>query len=302
MNIETLKVFCDIVRFHSFSRSAEENGISQSAVSQSLGQIEKTLGVALINRKVRPFQLTPEGQRYYAGVKELVTRYYAVEKEVKNLQGEVRGEVRVAAIYSVGVAEVSSYIQQFSWKYPGTSVRLAFLHPDRVYESVINEEADIGLISYPTRRREIDALDWKDEELVVVSAPGQLRLHQERFRLKDLNGHRFIAFDEELMIQKEIDRYLDKNGVSVEKAMSFDNVETIKRAVEIGGGAAILPEPLVRPEARLGTLEIFPLPRPGLYRPVGIILRKHRAPLRVVQTFIDLLRGDTGAKKLRKVA
>src|SRR5258708_4112534 len=156
MNIDTLKVFCDIVRFHSFSRAAEENQISQSAVSQSLSQIEKTLGISLINRKLRPFQLTEEGHRYYTGVKDLVTRYLAVENEVKTLRGEVRGEIRVAAIYSVGLAEISSYVQQFSWKYPGSSVRLSFLHPDRVYESVIGDEADLGLISYPTRRWEID--------------------------------------------------------------------------------------------------------------------------------------------------
>ena len=302
MNIDTLKVFCDIVRFHSFSRAAEENQISQSAVSQSLSQIEKNLGVSLINRKLRPFQLTPEGQRYYSGVKDLVTRYFAVETEIMTLKGEVRGEVRVAAIYSVGLAEISGYVQQFSWKYPGSSVRMSFLHPDRVYESVINDEADLGLISYPARRREIDALPWKDDELVVVSAPGFLQGPEGKFRVADLNGQRFIAFDEGLLIRKEIDRYLDRHGVVVDTAMSFDNVETIKRAVEIGGGAAILPEASVRNEVRLGMLQVFPLPRPGLSRPIGIILRKHRPLLRAVEVFIELLQESAGTKRLRRAA
>lgn len=302
MNLETLKVFCDVVHFHSFSRAAEENGISQSAVSQSLGQIERTLGVELIDRKSRPFRLTTEGQSYYSGVKELVSRYQAVENEVRSLKGEIRGEVRVAAIYSVGLAELSNYVQQFSWKHPGASVRLSFLHPDSVFESVINEEADIGLISYATKRREIDALPWKDEELVLVSAPGHLRASDGKFRFRDLNSQRFIAFDESLLIQKEIDRFLDKQGVTVEKVMSFDNVETIKRAVEIGGGVAILPEPMVHAQVRAGSLDAFPLPRPGLSRPIGIIMRKNRPLLRAVQGFVELLQDAVGAKRLRRAA
>lgn len=296
MNVDTLKVFCDIIRFHSFSRAAEENGISQSAVSQSLGQIEKNLGVELINRKVRPFQLTPEGQSFYGGVKDIVTRYYAVENEVKNLQGAIRGEVRVAAIYSVGLAEISSYIQQFTWKHPGATVKLAFLHPDRVYESVLNDEADIGLLSYPSARKEIDTVPWKDEPLVVVSAPGHLGPEDGKFRLKQLEGQRFVSFDRGLQIQREVERYLDKHGVTVVPAMSFDNVETIKRAVEIGGGVSILPEPLVRTEVRLGTLDAFPLPRPALSRPVGIIFRKNRPLLRAAQVFVDLLQ-EMGARE-----
>ena len=302
MHVETLKVFCDIVRFHSFSRAAEENGISQSAVSQSLGQIEKNLGVELINRKVRPFQLTAEGQAYYNGVRDIVTRYYSVESEVRHLQGAVTGEVRVAAIYSVGLAEISGYIQQFSWKHPGTNIKLAFVHPDKVYESVINDEADIGPISYPSVRREIDAMPWKEEPLVVVGAPGNLRAADGKFRLKDLQGQRFVAFDHTLQIQREINKYLDKHDISVNTVMTFDNVETIKRAVEIGGGVSILPEPLVRTEVRLGTLETFPLPRPGLSRPIGIIFRKNRALLRAAQVFVELLRESAGSQRVRRAA
>jgi DNA-binding transcriptional LysR family regulator len=297
MNIETLKVFCDIIRFHSFSRAAEENGISQSAVSQSLVQIERSLGATLIDRKIRPFQLTAEGQVFYSGVKDLVVRYYAIENEVRNLRGEVRGEVRVAAIYSVGIPDISSYVQQFSRKYPGSSVRLAFLHPDRVYESVLNDEADIGLISYPTKRREIDSLPWKEETLVAVSAPGQLAAEGGAVRVKDLNGQRFVGFDRDLLIQKEIEKYLSQQDISVETTMSFDNIETIKRAVETGGGFSILPEPLVRTEVREGTLESFALPKPGLKRPIGIVFCKNRPLLRAAELFVELLQEQAGTTR-----
>ncbi|MFN8389689.1 MAG: LysR family transcriptional regulator [Bdellovibrionota bacterium] len=303
MNIETLKVFCDIVRFHSFSRAAQENGISQSAASQSLVQIEKTLGAVLIDRKTRPFQLTAEGNAYYNGVKDLVVRYFAVENEVRNLKGEIRGDVRVAAIYSVGLAEISSSIQQFTWNYPGTNVKLAFLHPDRVYESVLNDEADIGLISWPEKRREIESVVWKTEPLVIIAAPGQLQAHDGKIQKDDLMGQRFVGYDKNLLIQKEIERYLSRNDIVVDTVMSFDNIETIKRAVEIGGGFSLVPEPLVRNEVRLGSLEAFDLPGSGINRPVGIIFRKNRPLLRATEVFMELLQEQSRtSKSVRKAA
>src|SRR5580765_7793338 len=149
MYFEALKIFCDIVRHKSFSRAATANHISQSAASQNVLQLEKGLGVRLIDRSKRPFELTPEGEVYYEGCKGLVERYYAVEEQVKALRNQVAGTVSVAAIYSVGLSGMSSYVQQFARLYPQANIRLAYLHPDRVYESVINEEADLGLISYP---------------------------------------------------------------------------------------------------------------------------------------------------------
>ncbi len=302
MNLHALKIFCDIVRLHSFSLAAEENGITQSAASQNPLQIERTLGTTLLDRKKRPFRLTEEGQAYYQGVKDLVSRYFAVEGEVRNLNGAVRGEVRVAAIYSVGLRELSGYVQQFSARHPGVSVKLAFLHPDRVYESIQNEEADIGLISYAARRKDIEALPWKEDALVVASAPGRLPQQDGKLRFKDLEGRKFVAFDQGLLIRKEIDRYLTRQGVQVDIAMSFDNVETIKRAVEIDSGVSILPESHVANETKLGTLEAFALPRPGLSRPIGIIVKKNRPLLRAASMFVDLLQEAAGVPRSRRAA
>src|SRR6185312_15375775 len=93
MHLKGLKVFCDVVGWRSFSRAADENGISQSGASQVVNQLERRLGVKLIDRSKRPFVLTPEGETYYEGCRKLVQRYDALEDQVRTLHEEVSGRV-----------------------------------------------------------------------------------------------------------------------------------------------------------------------------------------------------------------
>ena len=118
MHLKALKIFCDVVYRRSFSRAADENSISQSGASQVVHQLERRLGVKLIDRSKRPFMLTPEGEVYYDGCRKLVERYDALEEEVRTLHEEVAGRVRVASIYSVGLHHMNRYLQEFLSQYP----------------------------------------------------------------------------------------------------------------------------------------------------------------------------------------
>jgi len=292
MYFEALKIFCDVVRHKSFSRAAAANQISQSAVSQNVLQLEKSLGVRLIDRSKRPFQLTPEGQVYFDGCKGLVERYYAVEAEVRTLRNEVAGPVNIAAIYSVGLGDMSRLVQQFAQQYPRATVRLSYLHPDRVYENVLNEQADIGLISYPRPGKDLVVLPWRNERMVVVCWPGHRFARCKSVTALDLAGERFVAFDDGLTIRKEIDRQLRRHKVEVKVTIAFDNVETIKRAVEIGEGIAILPLPTLYKDLQAGTLVAVELTSPVMHRPLGIIHRRSGLLSRAVQQFIEFLRQN----------
>ncbi|MBP7935745.1 MAG: LysR family transcriptional regulator [Phycisphaerae bacterium] len=290
MYFEAVKIFCDVVRLNSFSRAAALNRISQSAVSQNVLQLEKGLGVQLLDRSKRPFQLTPEGKVYFEGCQTLVDEYAAVEARVRSLKNEVAGTVSVAAIYSVGLGDMSRYVAQFAHLYPKAEVRLAYLHPHRVQEGVETGDFDLGLVSYPTIGRDLVALPWRDEPMVVVCRPQHRLAGHREARAADLRGERFVAFADNLVIRKEIDRRLAKHGCQLNVVMAFDNVETIKRAVEIGEGIAILPEPTVQAELSAGVLVAVPLVEPVMVRPMGIIHAK-RVLSRTAQVFIDLIRG-----------
>lgn len=292
MNLKSLKVFCDVVGWRSFSRAADENGISQSGASQVVNQLERRLGVKLIDRSKRPFVLTPEGETYYEGCRKLVQRYDALEDQVRTLHEEVSGRVRVVSIYSVGLHHMSRYLQQFLSQYPKANVRLEYQHPHQVYEAVEKDHADLGLVSYPRASRSIEAVGWREEPMVLVCAPGHRLASYPAVALEDLDGERVIGFDSDLTIRREIDRVLAMHRAEVQVAMEFDNIETIKRAVEIDAGVALLPEPTVRREVEARSLVMVPLTSEELVRPLGIIHRRGKELGSTARRFIELLQSE----------
>src|SRR5215469_2551659 len=256
MQLESLKIFCDVVRWSSFSRGAAENGISQSSASQAVHQLEARLGVKLIDRSKRPLVLTPQGRVYYEGCKDLVERYVELENRVRALEDEdtVAGTVGVAAIYSVGLHHMSRYIKIFEQRHPQASIRLEYLHPSRVLERVTGGEAELGLLSYPRKWPDLNVLTWREEAMVVTVHPGHHFANRSSVRVSELDGEPFVAFDPDLSIRRAIDRFLRHHSVQVDVVMEFDNIENIKRAVEIPSGISILPEPSLAREIKAGTL------------------------------------------------
>jgi DNA-binding transcriptional LysR family regulator len=295
MQVKSLKVFCDVVGCRSFSRAADENGISQSGASQLVHHLEERLGVKLLDRSKRPFVLTPEGEVYYEGCRELVQRFYALEEEVRALHQEVAGRVSVASIYSVGLSHMSRLIQDFLRRYPKANVRLQYQHSDRVYELVRSDRVDIGLISYPRSSRTLRAIAWRQEPMVFVCAPQHPFAERDAVRLADLESLEMVSFDEGLRIREEIDKTLATHGVDVRVAMEFDNIETLKRAIEINAGASLLPEPTVVREVSSGTLVTVPLEGIDLFRPLGIIHRRGAELGKTARRFIQLLREESRA-------
>ncbi|REK08295.1 MAG: LysR family transcriptional regulator [Planctomycetota bacterium] len=292
MQLKALKVFCDVVGWRSFSRAAGENGISQSGASQVVNQLERRLGVKLIDRSKRPFVLTPEGETYYEGCRKLVQRYDALEDQVRTLHEEVSGRVRVVSIYSVGLHHMSRYLQQFLAQYPKANVRLEYQHPHRVYEAVEKDHADLGLVSYPRASRTIEAIGWREEPMALVCAPGHRLAAYQTVALSDLAGETMIGFDSDLTIRREIDRVLSLHDAEARVTMEFDNIETIKRAIEIDAGVALLPEPTVVREVETGSLVMVPLSTDELVRPLGIIHRRGKELGSTTRRFIELLQHE----------
>ena len=295
MQLETLKIFCDVVRWSSFSRGAEENGISQSSASQAVHQLEARLGVKLIDRSKRPLVPTPQGKMYYDGCKDLVERYLDLENKVKALGTEesVTGTVSVAAIYSVGLHHMSRYVKIFEQSHPGANVRLECLHPERVVEKVASGEVELGLVSCPRKWPDLNVIAWREEPMVLAVHPSHRFAHRESVPVSDLDGEPFIAFDPDLSIRRSIDRYLRHQSIQVEVILEFDNVENIKRAVEIPSGISILPEPSLAREIKAGTLVAVRIegqdPIDRLTRPLAIIHRRHAKLDVAASKFLELL-------------
>ena len=274
MHLKSLRVFCDVVGRRSFSRAAAENGITQSGASQIVHHLEEHLGVKLIDRSKRPFVLTPEGQVYYEGCRGLVQQLYALADEVRSLRQEVEGRVSVASIYSVGLSHMNRCVRDFLSTHPKANVRVEYQHPQRVVELIESGQMDLGLISYPTQTRTLKAIAWRDEPMVVVCAPNHPLATAASLKLEQLDGLEMVGFVENLRIRRETDKVLAAYGVGVRVVMEFDNIETLKRAVEINTGFSLLPEPTVVREVELGSLVAIPLASVNMVRPLGILHRR----------------------------
>ncbi len=295
MQLKPLKVFCDVVGRRSFSRAADENGISQSGASQVVHQLETGLGVKLIDRSKRPFVLTQEGETYYAGCRKLVNRYLALEEEVRTMHQEVSGRVRVAAIYSVGLHHMDCCLKQFLGQHPKADVRLEYQHPSRVREMVEQDQADLGLVSYPKSSRTIKAVDWREDPMVLVCAPSSRFAKLSETSLQQLNGADMVGFDHDLGIRREIDRVLHQHRVDANVVLEFDNIETIKRAIEIDTGVGLLPRTTVKRETESGTLVAVSLAADEFARPLGIIYRRNKEFGATARRFMELLRSEGNA-------
>jgi len=297
MHIETLRLYCDVVRARSFSRGAEDNFVSQSAASQAVQQLERQLGVDLIDRTKRPFVVTPEGQAFYEASRSVLEAWEKAKAEVASAKARVEGTVRVAAIYSVGLHDVGRPMQQFQSLYPHARVQLECLHPHKVVEAVTSGEADLGILSYPPADRALSVVPLREEPMTLVTHPSHRLARRRVVQPAELTGEAFVAFDPTLSIRKAIDRALRQHNARVNVVMEFDNIETIKQAIIIAAGISILPYHTVQKEASIKTLATVTLGVPDFVRPVGIIHRKQRPLTPTATRFIEMLQraSDEGS-------
>jgi DNA-binding transcriptional LysR family regulator len=292
MNLDTLELFCSVVRTQSFSRGARAMSVSQSAASQAVAQLESSLGVALIDRSKRPFILTAEGRKFYDGVHGLIESYAKLVEDVTAQRTEVSGLVRVAAIYSIGIHAMSRHVQRFMAEHPRAKVRMEYLRPNMVVESVLNDNVDLGIVSFPPHSRALNVVPLRVERMVLVCPPGHRLATRRSIDVEDLAGEDMITFDRDLTIRRAIDRVLRRRHVDVNVVMEFDNIENIKLALVSGAGIAILPEPTMQREVELRALVTRPLDVKDLERPIGIIHRRRRQLTPVAVKFIAELKSD----------
>jgi DNA-binding transcriptional LysR family regulator len=168
---DTLRLYRDIALARSFSEGARLNGISQSSASQQIQELERNLSVTLIDRSTRPLALTDAGRLYLDLCRDVLRRDQEFHAALDQLKPLVGGTVRVAAIYSVGLSEMSELEQEFSRLHPGARLEVEYLRPEKVYEVVATDKADLGLMSYAEPSREVTVLPWREEEMVVAVAP-----------------------------------------------------------------------------------------------------------------------------------
>ena len=271
------------------SKGAKLCGVTQSAASQHVQEVERRLGAPLLDRAKRPLELTPAGKLYADFCRDVMRQEDEFQLALERLKQEVESTVHVASIYSVGLSEMSRLSEEFSASHPTARLEVEYMRPDKVYAAVSGGQADLGLVSYPESSREISAIPWREEEMRLAVPPSHPLAGHRLVLAADLEAIDFIGFDEDLSIRREIDRFLRVRGVTVRMVMHFDNVQMIKEAVALGSGVSILPARSMQADVDRGRLVAVGLETPGLVRPVGIVHRRRKKFNRAAQAFLELL-------------
>lgn len=295
MNLEIAKIFCDLVELKNFSRTADLHGVSQSAVSQQLAQLEMAHKVQFINRRKRPFELTSAGQAFYRACKDILERYDQFNHELATLT-KTSCRVNLASIFSIGMHTLQPYIKKFIKLFPDVNLVVEYLDAKEIYVRLLRGSIDMGIVAIPKQERNTHVYPFESEPLALVCSPSHPFTTSPEIDIHQLQGEKFIAFSQDVPTRLHIDRMLKRYGVSVQVVMEFDNIETIKRAIEIKSGISILPLPSLQAEVSGGTLVAIEFSNEHFYRPTGIIIRKDHQLNKAAQYLLELMRQKDDAR------
>ena len=290
MQIESLKVFCDLAETESFTKAAQINGVTQSAVSQTISALERQFKSLLIERSKKNFRLTAEGEVLYDYSKQILQTHDALHSKLQEIKEIISGNIRVATIYSIGLHVLPPYLKKFLKSYPTVNVHVEYRRPNQVYEDVLGNVVDLGLVAYPARDPKLEIVQLRKDPLVLICHPQHALAKQKSVKLKSLNGQKFVGFERDIPTRRALDKIFKEHGVSVDHVMEFDNIETVKRAVEIDSGLAIVPQETIRQEVNNQTLTAVRLDDGEFFRSLGVIHKKNKVLSPAIKQFIAVLK------------
>ncbi len=291
MQVESLKVFCDLAETESFTKAAQINNVTQSAVSQQISSLERQFKSLLIERSKKKFRLTREGQVLYEYSKQIIQSYDSLHNRLQEIKDIISGTIRVATIYSIGLHDLPPYLKKFLKMFATVNVHVEYRRANQVYDDVLSNVVDLGLVAYPVKDSKLELVPLRKDSLVVICHPQHPLAKGKSVKLSQLTGQKFISFEPDIPTRKAIDKILKEHGVVVDTVMEFDNIETVKRAVEIEAGVSIVPQATIVQEVAKQTLVELRIEGAELYRPLAAIYKKTKVLSPAMKQFLHILKG-----------
>jgi len=290
MQIESLKVFCDLAETESFTKAAQVNSVTQSAVSQQISALERTFKSLLIERSKKKFRLTREGQVLYDYSKQIIQTYDSLHNKLAELKDIISGTIRVATIYSIGLHDLPPYIKRFMKSYPTVNIHVEYRRANQVYDDVLGNVVDVGLVAFPSKDSKLEIIPLRRDNMVLICHPQHPLAKFKTVKLNAIIGQKFIAFEPDIPTRKAIDRILKDQSVVVQPVMEFDNIETVKRAVEIDAGISIVPQGTIMQEIAKQTLAAVQFEDAQFFRQLAAIYKKNKVLSPAIKQFLSILK------------
>lgn len=273
LNLVYLKYFCDAVRCGGASAAARMNFVSQSAVSQGISKLEKSIGVALLSHQPNRFRLTYEGERLFEEAGKIFRSIEATEESLLEEIGESRGQLNFACTHSFALALLPRFLKRYRKLRPHVQVRFQLAHTDVIRDCLAKGMIDFGIV--------IDNEDFSSfQQDELYGGVYQF------FRRRGVDGDLPRITSEERREVLQLKRYYrETHGEDLSVALEVSSWEVIANLVEQGLGAGFIPDYVA---AKRATLEPEELDLPPIsYRLLAIYPQK--VPLsQSARAFLDL--------------
>jgi len=289
MNLDAFKWFHDLVETKSFTKAASRNGVTQSALSQMLAVMERKLGARLADRGKNSFQLTPAGKICDDHGREIARLLWELDQQMQQAKITSGGIIELAACYTIGLHQLPPVLRQYRLDFPGVEVRVHYGLIDRVHEEVLENLVDLGLVCYPRRLHGLAIDPFRHERLMLVCHPQHPLAARPAVALRELTGQKFVAWNE-IRWSPVLRSVPDNQRHLFEPLHEFNEVETVKRVVEMDDGIAFLPETTVLPEVAQQRLAAVPLENGGCTEPLAVIYRQRKTLTPAMNNFIKALK------------
>jgi DNA-binding transcriptional LysR family regulator len=257
MDTRQLAAFVAVVERKSFSRAAEQLGLTQPAVSLQIRSLEKRLGRQLLDRSGRRVEPTEAGRRLYRRAQRLLAlEQQLVEDVVAETDGELRGKVKIGASTGPGGGVVPLLLCEFQLRNPGVEISLAVFDTQRVVELVADRELELGVVGAARRHRSLVFEPFFRDEVVLVCAPGH-RFAGKQLSLEQLREEPHIVMQEGAGVRQVIEDELREAGVRLrdfDVRLELGLQESVKSAVAAGYGVSFISRSAVEAELAAGTL------------------------------------------------
>lgn len=278
MNLHHLRLFAAVVDHGGFTKAAESLHLSQPAISKSLNELERQLGLTLLDRGGRPIRLTDAGQTLYARARELFGVERIAEQELREIRGLKRGVLRIGASTTIATYMLPPYLGRFHLRHPGIRIRATSANTRTVLRMLLESRVDVALVEGPVSHPQVEIQPWREDELVVISHPENLLLSQPSLDVAMLVREQFIVREPGSGTRDVIARALALHGARLAKTMRVGGTEAIKQAVAAGLGLAIVSRAAAADQLALGRIAVLSVNGLVMRRTLSQIKLRGRVP------------------------
>ena len=287
-SLKQLRVFVTVAQARSFSRAGDIIGLSQSAVSHSVKELELQTGVKLLDRTTREVILTEAGQQLAARLERLLDELNSTLREAGRMGQQLTGTVRVAASQTISAHLIPQCIAQSNLRYP----EIAFMLHDRpqqwVLESIRHGEVDFGIVIDPGQVSDLECEEILSEPFFLLCRNDHAWSNEQCVSWHELEGARLVVQDYASGSRPLIDAALVQFDIHAQIVQEIGHPATLFPMVEAGIGASVLPA-LALPLPEGSTLCVKRL-IPEIQRKIMLVRRKNRSLSGAAQAVWDVAR------------